>query len=97
MDLGTTNVKGIIMDEDGNIVASASRANELILPGPGMAEQDAGLWWEHSAAIMRELTQKAGAAIVDQICGVCISSQTVTMLPLDASGNVLRNAIIWIL
>ena len=73
MDLGTTNVKGIIMDEDGNIVASASRANELILPGPGMAEQDAGLWWEHSAAIMRELTQKAGAAIVDQICGVCIS------------------------
>ncbi len=95
MDLGTTNVKGIIMDEDGNIVASASRANELILPGPGMAEQDAGLWWEHSAAIMRELTQKAGAAIVDQICGVCISSQTVTMLPLDASGNVLRNAIIW--
>ena len=35
MDLGTTNVKGIIMDEDGNIVASASRANELILPGRG--------------------------------------------------------------
>ena len=32
MDLGTTNVKAMIMDENGNVAASASRANTLIVP-----------------------------------------------------------------
>lgn len=95
IDLGTTNVKGIIMDEDGRIVATASKTHELIMPGPGMVEQDAALWWEHSAAIMRSLTKTAGPEIVKNICGVCVSSQTVSMLPLDKEGNILRNAIIW--
>lgn len=30
MDLGTTNIKAIIMDEKGNVAASASAANHLI-------------------------------------------------------------------
>ena len=41
IDLGTTNVKAIIMDENGTVIASSSKANSLILPGPGMAAQDA--------------------------------------------------------
>lgn len=95
IDLGTTNIKGIIMDEDGQIAASASKSHDLIFPGPNMVEQDARLWWSHSAEIMRTLTAAAGPDIVGNIRGICVSSQTVSMLPLDKDGNVLRNAIIW--
>lgn len=95
IDLGTTNVKAIIMDEHGTVVSSASRANSLIFPGSGMVEQNAEAWWENTAEILREATEHAGPEIVKKIRGICISSQTVTMLPLDREGNPLRNALIW--
>lgn len=95
MDLGTTNVKAMIMDENGNVAASASRANTLIVPAPNNAEQDANLWWKNTVEILQEVTQKTGSEIVKRIRGISVSSQTVTMLPVDAEGTPLRNAIIW--
>ncbi len=95
IDLGTTNVKAIIMGEDGTIVAQASNQNSLIFPGTNMVEQDANLWWENTADILRKITATAGTEIVSRIKGISISSQTVTMLPLDKDGNTLRNALIW--
>ena len=53
MDLGTTNVKAMIMDENGNVAASASRANTLIVPEPNNAEQDANLWWKNTVEILQ--------------------------------------------
>lgn len=95
IDLGTTNIKAIISDENGTIIASASKANRLIFPGKHMVEQDAGCWWENTAEILRTITSTAGSEIVKKIRCICVSSQTVTMLPLDKDGNVLRNALIW--
>ena len=95
MDLGTTNVKAINMDENGNVIASASRANDLIIPDSNSAEQDANIWWQNVVEILREITNKAGNKLVQKIKGISVSSQTVTMLPVDKNGTPLRNAIIW--
>lgn len=95
IDSGTTNVKAIIMDESGTIIASASKTNSLILPGPDMVEQDAHLWWQNTAEILRMITEQAGEHIVKKIRGISISSHTVSMLPVDKNGNPLRNALIW--
>lgn len=95
IDLGTTNIKGMVLDQQGQIMATASRQNDLILPGANMVEQDAGIWWQNAREIIRELTSAAGQEIVRHICGISISSQTVTLLPVDKSGRPLRNAIIW--
>ncbi len=95
IDLGTTNVKAIIMDSDGHVAASASEANHLIFPGPGQVEQSASEWWENTAKILRTITASAGADVVNRIRGISVSSQTVTMLPVDKNGNCLRNAMIW--
>lgn len=95
MDLGTTNIKAIIMDDSGNVVASSSAANQLIFPGANMVEQDANLWWDNAVTILRNVTEQAGAEIVSRIRGISVSSQTVTMLPVDKSGNPLRHAMIW--
>ena len=95
MDLGTTNVKAILMDEHGNVVSSASRENHLIFPGPNMVEQNADEWWDNARSIFREITEKAGPERVARVRGISISSQTVTMLPVDKDGNPLRGAMIW--
>ncbi len=95
IDLGTTNIKAIILDENGTVIASDSRQNALIFPGPNMVEQDANLWWENTAAILRSITEQAGLDVVRKIRGISVSSQTVTLLPLDKTGTPLRNALIW--
>ncbi|RJW43188.1 carbohydrate kinase [Clostridiales bacterium TF09-2AC] len=93
MDCGTTNIKAVIIGEDGTVVAEASRPNCFICPGPGMQEQDAGRWWENSVEIFRALCEKAGMEVVRRIRGIGISSHTVTMLPVDKDGVPLRNAL----
>lgn len=95
IDIGTTNVKAIIISEDGTVAATSSRSNQLIFPGPNMAEQDAMLWWDNVVQILQEITKRAGTAIVKRLRGISVSSQTVTMLPVDRRGTPLRHALIW--
>ncbi len=95
IDLGTTNIKAIILDDQGNVVASSSKANSTVFPGKNMVEQDPNHWWECTAEILRTITSKVGSDIVKKIRGICVSSHTVSMLPLDKDGNVLRNSLIW--
>ena len=95
MDIGTTNIKAVLTTAEGERVASASRGNRLICPGRGMAEQDALQWWDSAVEIFRELGMKAGADGLAGIRAIAVSSQTVTLLPLDAQGVPLRNAVIW--
>lgn len=91
MDCGTTNIKAVLMGEDG-VVAEASRPNRFISPGPGMQEQDARLWWRSVTEIFHDLRSQAGEAM-DNLKGICISSHTVSLLPLDEHGEPLRNAL----
>ena len=93
MDCGTTNIKAVIIGEDGTVAAEASRPNCFICPGPGMQEQDAGRWWENSVEIFRALCEEAGMEVVRRIRGIGISSHTVTMLPVDKDGVPLRTAL----
>ena len=83
MDCGTTNIKAIILAEDGTVVAESSRPSKFLSPGPNMQEQDANEWWQNTVEIFRALTEKAGEAVVKRIRGICISSHTVTMLPVE--------------
>lgn len=92
MDCGTTNIKAIILGEDGTVVAEESRPSKFMNPGPNMQEQDANEWWSNTVEIFRSLTKQAGHDIVKRIRGISVSSHTVTMLPVDAEGNPLRNA-----
>lgn len=96
MDLGTTNLKATLFDENGNAVASSSSSSyKLIFPGPNMVEQDPNAWWTAARDVLREIVSAAGEKIASQICGIAVSSHIVSMLPVDREGGVLRNAIIW--
>lgn len=95
IDMGTTNIKGNIMDEYGNVIATASRPSHLIMPQPDYIEQDAREWWDNTCSILRETTAAAGEDVVKKIRGICISSHVISMLPLAADGTPLTNAWIW--
>ena len=57
MDCGTTNIKAIILAEDGTVVAESSRPSKFLSPGPNMQEQDANEWWQNTVEIFRALRQ----------------------------------------
>lgn len=93
MDCGTTNIKAIILGEDGTVVASESRPSRFIVPGNNMQEQDANEWWANTKEIFQALTSQVGESVTKKIRGISISSHTVSMLPLDEKGIPVRNAL----
>ncbi|MDD3402463.1 MAG: FGGY-family carbohydrate kinase [Hespellia sp.] len=93
MDCGTTNIKAIILGEDGTVAASASRPSKFILPGLNMQEQDANEWWSNAKEIFQSLVSQVDERVVKRIRGISISSHTVSMLPLDENGCPVRNAL----
>ncbi|HET9892897.1 MAG TPA: FGGY family carbohydrate kinase, partial [Mycobacterium sp.] len=46
VDIGTASSKGVLVRDDGTVVATASRAHEVSMPHPGWVEHDAqAVWW----------------------------------------------------
>ena len=64
MDCGTTNLKAIILGEDGTVVAEASRPSTFMDLKSDMREQDANEWWSNTVEIFKSLVEQAGHDIV---------------------------------
>ena len=94
LDLGTTGVKVVVIDETGRVVSRATEEYPLIVPRPGWSEQDAGGWWKASAKAVRTAVASAKTDPGD-IGGVGLTGQMHGLVLLDAQGNVLRNPILW--
>src|SRR5512137_1845409 len=95
VDIGTYSSKGVLVDENGQVLASASRAHPLDLPHPGWAEHDPeGVWWADFTAICRELLAESQANPA-QIAGVGISAISPALVPVNADGQALRPAILY--
>ena len=64
VDLGTSAVKLVMMDENGAIVKIASREYPLFFPNPGWSEQNPEDWWSGVCEGMKELLTGVDAAQV---------------------------------
>lgn len=95
VDLGTTNIKGILFNDMGGVISSASRTYDTYHNLKNYAEQDPDDWWNSAVSIFKEITEKVDETVKESISGICISSQTPTLLPISQEGKPLRNAIIW--
>jgi len=88
LDVGTTAVKALAVDEAGAVLARAEVAYPLSTPRPGWSEQDPEDWWR--------ATEEALAALgVDEVAGIGLSGQMHGLVALDAAGTVIRPAILW--
>jgi xylulokinase len=96
-DVGSSSIKASLLSIDrGTVVASATSPDrELAIqaPRPGWAEQDPEVWWKHLQEASARLA--SGGASLAEVEAVGISYQMHGLVCLDASGRVLRPAIIW--
>lgn len=95
IDIGTYESKGVIVDGHGVIVATATRPHKMLVPQPGWAEHDAVRdWWLEFCSISKELIATSGIAASD-IRAVGTSGIGPCMLPVDADGEPLMNAVLY--
>jgi xylulokinase len=94
IDLGTSGSKTALTTQTGEIVDFEFEAVPLHLLPRGGAEQDPEDWWRAVINTSKKLIAK-NLVPAEKIVGVCASTQWAGTVPLDADGNHLMNAVIW--
>ena len=90
LDIGTTAVKAVALDEGGGVVAATSVAHDGAAPHPGWAEGDPEAWWANAVEAVRRL---GAAAPLEGIGMLGVSGMVPALVCLDADGRVLRPSI----
>ena len=94
VDLGTSAVKAVLVDEGGEVVAQASSPLDVSRPKPLWSEQDPQAWWDAvTGAIQRLKATHPDELGATQAIGLSGQMHGATLL--DASDEVLRPAILW--
>ena len=92
VDLGTSAVKLLLMDQEGQVVNIVSREYPLSFPHPGWSEQNPEDWWEQSKEGIKELISKIDAT---EVAGISFGGQMHGLVILDEKDQVIRPAILW--
>jgi xylulokinase len=94
IDIGTTSVKSVLIDDRQNLVGTASAAVAVSRPHPGWSEQNPADWWRATAATLDELAAAHKDAMA-KVAGIGLSGQMHGATLLDGADAVLRPAILW--
>ncbi|MDU8925078.1 xylulokinase [Pasteurellaceae bacterium LIM206] len=92
IDLGTSGVKAVLLDEKQNILATTRQTLTVSRPKPLWSEQNPDDWWQATDMTMRELAMKHNLQAVKAI-GLTGQMHGATLL--DKADNVLMPAILW--
>ena len=94
IDIGTSEVKALLLNEQHQIIGNAGVALDISRPHPGHSEQQPKDWWsatQSALAALRTAQPQAYAAV--QAIG--LSGQMHGAVLLDGNNEVLRPAILW--
>lgn len=91
VDIGTSGVRAIAVDERGRIIAEASAAYPLSSPRPGWTEQNPEDWWRGTVSALGQVA----ARLDDEVAGVGLAGQMHGSVFLDSAGSVIRPALLW--
>ncbi len=92
IDLGTSAVKAVIIDEEGRLLGTGTREIPMEVPAPNRAEQDPEAWWSNTVKAVRQAHHEAGT---DDIAGIGLDGHMHGGLLLDAAHQPLGRAITW--
>jgi xylulokinase len=94
IDIGTFESKGVLV-EDGRVLAQARRPHEMVVPQPGWAEhRPEEDWWNDVTFITQKLLAESKVA-PSSIRAMGCSAIGPCMLPVDAAGEPLMNAVLY--
>jgi len=91
IDLGTSAVKAVLVDDGGAFVAEASAPLARSEPQPRWSEQRPDDWWDATCAAVSALPARSRAAVR----GIGLGGQMHGAVPIDEQRNVIRPAILW--
>ncbi len=96
IDCGTQSLRALVIDPRGEIVARARVPFEpYVSARPGWAEQDAEVWWQALTDACRQVLADP-AVIPGSLAGVTLTTQRGSIVVVDAAGDPLRPAIMWL-
>jgi xylulokinase len=94
LDLGTSELKALLLDGAHRIVALARAPLTVSRPAPLWSEQVPAQWWEALEAAMATLRESHSGALA-AVRAIGLSGQMHGAVAIDAEGEVLRPAILW--
>ena len=92
VDLGTSAVKLLLMDEKGSILNVVSEEYPLYFPNPGWSEQHPEDWYEKSVEGIKKLIAGYDTS---KVAGISFGGQMHGLVILDENDEVIRPAILW--
>ena len=92
VDLGTSAVKLLLMDEKGNIKKIVSKEYKLYFPHPGWSEQKPEDWFKQVIIGIKELISDCNK---ESVAGISFGGQMHGLVLLDDKDNVIPPAILW--
>lgn len=95
IDLGTSAVKLLLMDEKGKVHKTVSKEYPLYFPHPGWSEQEPEDWYAQTIAGIEELIGDCDENQKAQIAGIGFGGQMHGLVVLDDQDKVIRPTILW--
>ena len=94
LDLGTSELKALLLADDHSVIAVAHAALTVQQPQPLWSEQDPAAWWEALVSVMDQFAASHPAQL-KAVRAIGLSGQMHGAVLLDAQDRVLRPAILW--
>ncbi|OUS04259.1 xylulokinase [Rhodobacterales bacterium 52_120_T64] len=94
LDLGTSGLKGLLMDEAQSVVGSASAPLEVSRPHDGWSEQDPDAWIFAAETVIDTLCKRYPSEM-KALHGIGLSGQMHGATLVDRAGDPLRPCMLW--
>ena len=94
IDLGTSAVKALVVDERQSVRASAEAKLTVSHPAPLASEQDPDEWWRAVGTALDQIKAEAPAAMAE-VAAIGLSGQMHATVLLDAADRPIRPAMLW--
>ena len=92
IDLGTSSVKLLLVNEKGKILNTVSKEYPLYFPNSGWCEQDPNDWWNACESGLKDLLKDYDAS---KVKGIGVGGQMHGLVILDEEDKVIRSCILW--
>ncbi|MGC8612399.1 MAG: xylulokinase [Athalassotoga sp.] len=88
IDVGTTGIKGLVVEENGQILDRFDFPLTVNIVKPGWSEQNPYDWWKGVIEILKKSAKY-------KINSIGLSGQMHSLVTLDKDGKIVRPAILW--
>lgn len=94
LDLGTSGLKGLLLNQAGQVVAEKTATYGLLTPKPGFSEQNPSEWVLAAEKVLTGLVNEV-KDMAENLVGISFSGQMHSLVLLDQQMKPLRPAILW--